>query len=66
MAWAAILVLGTAVLLVSTGLGVAVALHIDFAAWLLGGVLFVLVIVAVARVVDSAMLRTLTRDELRA
>jgi hypothetical protein len=65
-AWAAMIVLGTALLLVSTGLGVAAALHIDLAAWLLGGVLFVLVIVAVAHVLDSAMLQTLTRDELRA
>jgi hypothetical protein len=66
MAWTATIMIGTALLLVSAGLGIAMALHIDFAEWLFFGVLLVLVIVEAANVIDRAMLQTLTLDELRA
>lgn len=65
-AWAAIIVLGTTVLLMCTGLGVAVALHIDFAAWLFGGILGMLVIVSAINIVDREMLQTLSFEELQA
>jgi Flp pilus assembly protein TadB len=66
MAWTGMIMHGAALLLVSAGLGVAMALHINFAEWLFCGVLQVLVIVEAANVIDRAMLQTLTLDELRA